>query len=128
MKNQKELEKTAQETKVIFYLGAILIVLLSGLLIFSSLNVFADNNDNDNLIELSIKKAQTEYNNSQFLIEIAMDGKSQQVKEYLFIIDHSIYEISVSTWNLFCKNYNSCVYAIRAYKQGWNVQFDDLLY
>lgn len=105
----------------------IIITLFVFLVTFAVCN--ADNTgNNSDLPELIIKKAQIEYNNSQFLIEIAMDGKSQQVKEYLFIIDHSIYEISVDTWNLFCKNYIPCINAIRAYKQGWDVQFDDLLY
>lgn len=89
----------------------------------------ADNtSDESELSELITKKAQIEYNNSQFLVEIAESGKKQYVQEYLFIIDHSIYEISVDTWNLFCKNYIPCINTIRAYKQGWNVQFDDLLY
>lgn len=105
----------------------IIITLFVFLVTFAVCN--ADNNDNNSdLSELAIRKAQVEYNNAQFLVEIAASGKQQYMKEYLFIIDHSIYEISVDTWNLFCKNYNSCIYAIRAYKQGWNIQFDDLLY
>lgn len=104
----------------------IIITLFVFLVTFAVCN--ADNNDNNSdLSELIIRKAQIEYNNAQFLVDIAMSGKQQYVKEYLFIIDHSIYEISVETWNAFCANYKNVIAAIYHYNCGWNVEFDDIL-
>ncbi len=103
----------------------IIITLFVFLVTFAVCN--ADNENNPDLSELSIKKAQIEYNNSQFLVEIAATGKQQYVKEYLFIIDHSIYEISVETWNAFCANYKNVRAAIHHYNCGWDIEFDDIL-
>lgn len=104
----------------------IIITLFVFLVTFAVCN--ADNTgDESELSELIIKKAQIEYNNAQFLVEIAESGKQQYVKEYLFIIDHSVYEISVDTWNAFCANYKNVRAAINHYNCGWNIEFDDIL-
>lgn len=104
----------------------IIITLFVFLVTFTVCN--ADNTDNNSdLSELIVKKAQIEYNNAQFLVEIAASGNQQYVKEYLFIIDHSIYEINVETWNAFCANYKNVRAAIHYYNCGWDIEFDDIL-
>lgn len=75
-----------------------------------------------------IEEARIEFEQEQFLVEIQKNGNKEMVELYLFIIDHSVYKINTKTWNIFVKNYKNCFAAYRAYKQGWNIQFDDLLY
>ena len=75
-----------------------------------------------------IEEARIEFEQEQFLVEIQKNGNKEMVELYLFIIDHSVYKINTKTWNTFVKNYKNCLAAYRAYKQGWNVEFDDLLY
>lgn len=67
---------------------------------------------------------QNEFTNAQFLTRIA---NKQIVNDYLWLIDHSIYEVSVDTWNAFVKRYNVFKNAQRQYLQGWNIEFDDIL-
>lgn len=71
-----------------------------------------------------IRHVQCEYENAQFLTRIA---NKQIVNDYLWLIDHSIYEVSVDTWNAFVKRYNVFKNAQRQYLQGWNIEFDDIL-
>lgn len=68
-----------------------------------------------------------EYNNAQFLVEVARDGHSNMVSDFLWLINHSIYEVSIKNWNKFVKNYNTFLKAKRAYCQGWSIEFDDIL-
>ena len=67
---------------------------------------------------------QNEFTNAQFLIRIP---NKQMVSDYLWLIDHSIYEVSIETWNKFAKRYNVFKNAQRQYLQGWNIEFDDIL-
>lgn len=67
---------------------------------------------------------QNEFTNAQFLTRIA---NKQLVNDYFWLIDHSIYEVSVDTWNAFVKRYNVVAQAKRQYLQGWNIEFDDIL-
>lgn len=71
-----------------------------------------------------VQHVQNEFTNAQFLTRIA---NKQIVNDYLWLIDHSIYEVSVETWNAFVKRYNVFKNAQRQYLQGWNIEFDDIL-
>lgn len=71
-----------------------------------------------------VQHIQNEFTNAQFLTRIA---NKQMVSDYLWLIDHSIYEVSVETWNKFAKRYNVFKNAQRQYLQGWNIEFDDIL-
>ena len=71
-----------------------------------------------------VQHIQNEFANAQFLTRIA---NKQLVNDYLWLIDHSIYEVSVETWNAFVKRYNVVWQAKRQYLQGWNIEFDDIL-
>lgn len=76
----------------------------------------------------NVENVQNEFEQGQFLVQIQKNGNKEMVNLYLFIIDHSVYNVNVSTWNAFCKNYKNCIAAYRAYRQGWAVEFDDILY
>lgn len=90
--------------------------------------VYAENEDNNEKEMIEVAKIQNEFKTSQFILELRQNQPKNVIEEYLFVIDHSSnYTISVKTWNKFVKNYYNVSNAIRAYKQGWAVEFDDIL-
>jgi len=67
---------------------------------------------------------QKEFNKAQFLIFLDEEN-AKYIDEYLFIIDHSWYEVSEDSFYAFCENYCICKQAIDEYNAGnKNVDFD----
>lgn len=74
-----------------------------------------------------VNHVQAEYFNSQFLVTIAQNGHYEVVKDFLWLIDNSVYDITIENWNKFQRRYTKFLQAKRALRQGWNVEFDDFL-
>lgn len=101
-----------------------------------SVIVFALNNEvfasNDNPTDQPENKIWTnsddfeiyQFQEAQFLTRI---NSPKLVQEFLFLCDNSIYIPTITNWNKFVKNYTRFYDAYRAYKQGFNVEFDDIL-
>lgn len=79
---------------------------------------------NDDYTPSEVQEVQKQFNNAQFLIVLDAEN-SRFVDEYLFIIDHSWYEISEDSFYAFCENYVICKQAIDEYNAGnKDVDFD----
>lgn len=74
-----------------------------------------------------VNHVQAEYFNSQFLVTIAQNGHYEVVKDFLWLIDNSVYDITIENWNKFQRRYTKFLQAKRALRRGWNVEFDDFL-
>lgn len=65
-----------------------------------------------------------QFEQSQFLTRI---NNKALVAEFLFLCENSSYIATIENWHKFIHNYKAFYSAYRAYKQGFNVEFDDLL-
>lgn len=65
-----------------------------------------------------------QFEQAQFLTRIS---NKALVAEFLFLCENSAYIATIENWHKFIHNYKAFYSAYRAYKQGFTVEFDDLL-
>lgn len=65
-----------------------------------------------------------QFEQAQFLTRIS---NKALVAEFLFLCENSAYVATIENWHKFIHNYKAFYSAYRAYKQGFTVEFDDLL-
>lgn len=106
----------------------VFVILAATVIVFAlHSEVFAEGNPTEktNIIwtdEAAFEKWQFEQ--AQFLTRIS---NKALVNEFLFLCENSSYIATVENWNRFIKNYKAFYSAYKAYKQGFTVEFDDIL-
>lgn len=110
------------------------VILAVSVIVFALNNeVFAEGNptedkanpETENIIwsdEAAFEKWQFEQ--AQFLTRI---NNKALVAEFLFLCENSSYIATIENWHKFIHNYKAFYSAYRAYKQGFSVEFDDIL-